>query len=47
VQAWARTKNYEHFVQFAALARDTAKMLAPYQSPTFRSIELAAPAADA
>jgi hypothetical protein len=44
VHAWAGTKNYELFVQFAALARDTAKMLAPYQSPTFRSIELAAPA---
>jgi hypothetical protein len=44
VREWAKSPEYDKFLQFATLARDTAKMLAPYQSPTFRSIELAAPA---
>ena len=32
--------NMERFVQFAVLARDTAKELAPFQSPKFKSIEV-------
>jgi hypothetical protein len=44
VQDWAKTKNYDRFVQLAALARDTARELAKYQSPTFKAVEVSAPA---
>ena len=32
--------NETKFVQYAVLARDTAKELAPFQSPKFKSIEV-------
>ena len=32
--------NEDKFVKYAVLARDTAKELAPFQSPKFKSIEL-------
>lgn len=44
VQDWAKTKNYDRFVQLATLARDTARELAKYQSPTFKAVEVSAPA---
>lgn len=44
VRDWAKKPEFDKFVQFATLAKDTAKELAKYQSPTFRAIELAAPA---
>jgi hypothetical protein len=44
VHDWAKTPAFDKFVQFATLARDTAKDLAKYQSPTFKAIEVHAPA---